>query len=243
VRGNLTVIALGLLAITGCAHRANHNVADENTYTGASIQSCQSCAESKPSERAVQGGSPCGGAATIAPAAPPTAPKLATTLPPVTSQSPLPTVQTAPRLPDVVAPRALADLPPPMPTPLVVDSGIRTAPGRIPDAAPTPAPRPTPTPAPLAQPQPAPTQSRNPESVQTHQVLTGTVELWRRTQRLRYSPADVEEANGGLVTLVGDSALDQLTEGRRIRVRGVLIPSADRMHPPTFQVQSVETAN
>jgi hypothetical protein len=122
-------------------------------------------------------------------------------------------------------------LPPPVipakPMLLVRDSSAEPGPSKIPDISPKPAP---------------PAQVRPPISAQPQQVLTGTVESWRRTQRLRYAPADVEEANGGLVTLVGDPQLERVKEGQRIRVRGFLVPSADRAHPPTFQVQSLEAA-
>jgi hypothetical protein len=71
-------------------------------------------------------------------------------------------------------------------------------------------------------------------------VLTGSAESWRKTWRLRYVPVDVEDENGGRVTLVGDPALERLREGQGIRARGFLLPATDRATPPTFQVQSLE---
>jgi hypothetical protein len=71
-------------------------------------------------------------------------------------------------------------------------------------------------------------------------TLTGAVESWRRTWRLRYAGVDVEDPHGGRVTLIGGRALDQLHEGQRIRVRGILIPTADRGSAPAFDVQAIE---
>jgi hypothetical protein len=76
--------------------------------------------------------------------------------------------------------------------------------------------------------------------VATFEVLTGTIEPWRKTWRLRYAPPDVEDANGGRVTLTGDGDLDRLQEGQRVRVRGFLTPAPDRGSPPTFHVHSLE---
>lgn len=237
MRRNLTAIALGLLAITGCAHdHSNRNAADDAPCPGARTNSC---ADPKPNDRVVQGGSPYGGAVVSVPVTPPTSTKLAITQPAATSPAPVAAAPPAPRLPEVLRPREL----PVLPTPVNPESGVRPTATRIPDAEPKRAAL-APAPATPVLPRPAtPTRARDPEPVQTAQVLTGTVEFWRRAQRLRYSPADVEEANGGLVMLVGDPALDRVTEGQRIRVRGFLIPSADRTHPPTFQVQSVKTVD
>jgi hypothetical protein len=82
--------------------------------------------------------------------------------------------------------------------------------------------------------------SQKPGPLQGCQVLTGSVESWRKTWRLRYAPIDVEEAHGGRVTLVGDAELDGLRDGQRLRVHGVLVPSSSRSDPPAFHVQSVE---
>lgn len=225
MRRILSVIALGLLAIAGCAHdRSSRQIADETSYYSTGYFK----ADANPSERMVQGNSPCGGTVTSAPLAPPAGPNQATPLPADRLPSALPPVQAAPQPTDVLPPSNAAAV--------IPDGGANPSPrpqGELKAAATTPA---LPKPPPL-------TGAGNPESVQSDQILTGTVDLWRRTQRLRYSPADVEEANGGLVALVGDAELDHVTEGQRIRVRGFLIPSTDRTHPPTFQVQSVENVD
>jgi hypothetical protein len=237
VRRNLTVIALGLLAVTGCAHdRGNRQEADTVPY---SSMCCHSCADAQPSGKPRQGPEPRVGEIPFKPIPPPAVAK-----PVAPSSAGLPPAQAVPAIPDVVRPRELPDLPKPMPMttvgeksfpprvipvkplPLLRDSSASPGPSTIPDISPKPAP---------------PARVRPPVSeAQPEQVLTGTVESWRRTQRLRYAPADVEEANGGLVTLVGDPQLERMKEGQRIRVRGFLIPSADRAHPPRFQVQSME---
>src|SRR2546430_150082 len=68
----------------------------------------------------------------------------------------------------------------------------------------------------------------------TTQLLTGSVESWRKTWRLRYAAVDVEDANGGRVTLIGGAELDRLHEGQQVRVRGTLVPAADRASAPAF---------
>ncbi len=77
------------------------------------------------------------------------------------------------------------------------------------------------------------------QPTEARKVLTGVVECWRKTWRLRYAGIDVEDVNGGRVTLIGP-ALDGLREGQRVRVRGILIPTADRGSAPTFDVQAIE---
>jgi hypothetical protein len=72
------------------------------------------------------------------------------------------------------------------------------------------------------------------------QTLTGVVESFRRTWRLRYAGVDVDDPHGGRVTLIGGRTLEQLQEGQRIRVRGILIPTADRGSAPAFDVQAIE---
>jgi hypothetical protein len=72
------------------------------------------------------------------------------------------------------------------------------------------------------------------------QSFSGAVETWRKTWILRYAPVDVEDPHGGRVTLAGGSVLEQLHEGQRVRVRGFLVPAADRATPPSFHVESLE---
>jgi hypothetical protein len=81
------------------------------------------------------------------------------------------------------------------------------------------------------------------ETIEKTQILTGRVELWRKTWRLRYAAVDTDDAHGGRVTLLGGPTVDELHEGQRIRVRGILIPSPDRAAAPTFHVQFFEVVN
>ena len=50
---------------------------------------------------------------------------------------------------------------------------------------------------------------------------------------------DVEEVNGGRVTLTGQFDQDRLHDGQRIRVHGYLIPAVDRNSPAMFHVQKL----
>jgi hypothetical protein len=116
--------------------------------------------------------------------------------------------------------------------------------GESPEPEPLATPR-TP-PAPMAEPAPIkPVSATEPVRSQTDsaQLLTGTVESWRKTHRLRYAAVDVEDANGGRVTLIGGTEVERLHDGQRVRVRGTLIPAADRASAPTFQVLSVEVVD
>ncbi len=92
----------------------------------------------------------------------------------------------------------------------------------------------------MPAPVPAKASVSLPPPVPAGQVLAGSVECWRKTWRLRYAPVDVEDVHGGRVTLVGDTAVEQLQEGQRVRARGVLIPSGDRATAPEFHVESIE---
>jgi hypothetical protein len=78
------------------------------------------------------------------------------------------------------------------------------------------------------------------ESLTAHATLTGEVQLWRRTWRLRYAPADSVDAHGGSVVLAGGRELAELRDGQRIRVRGMLVPNVDGQTPPVYQVQALE---
>ena len=70
-------------------------------------------------------------------------------------------------------------------------------------------------------------------------ALIGRVETWRKTVRLRYAAADVEDDHGGCVTLVGDR-LEKLQEGQQVRVQGWMLPAEERATGPRFQVQSLQ---
>lgn len=71
-----------------------------------------------------------------------------------------------------------------------------------------------------------------------YRTLTGQVQSWRGSWRLRYSDIGVEDQYGGSVTL--DGVREQLQEGCQVRVQGQLLPAADRLSTPRFQVQALE---
>jgi hypothetical protein len=142
----------------------------------------------------------------------------------------------------IAQPLASPTLPP------LLHKKIDLPPERLPAALPPAAPKPTAAPVTqtnavrsVASPKIfVITPSAKAASQYSAQVLTGSVESWHKTWRLRYAPLDVEEPNGGRVTLVGAPELDRLEVGQRLRVRGILAPATDRAHPPTFHVQSME---
>jgi hypothetical protein len=69
--------------------------------------------------------------------------------------------------------------------------------------------------------------------------VTGQVQQFRKTWRLRYAPCDQDDPHGGSVLLEG-AGLDRLRDGQRIRVQGVLIPPMDRTSPARYRVRSME---
>ncbi len=111
------------------------------------------------------------------------------------------------------------------------------------------APVPTPAPVPEATVNASPfsevkdtaarTPARTEERAGDHTTLTGKVQQWRNSWRLRYAAVDAEDPNGGSVTLVGDD-LERLRDGQRIRVRGVLIPADGATGTARYQVTGLE---
>jgi hypothetical protein len=73
-------------------------------------------------------------------------------------------------------------------------------------------------------------------------TLSGEVQEFRRTWRLRYAAIDAEDAHGGSVILTGEG-LSRLRDGQSVRVVGALAPAEDRSSPPRFQVQFLEVIN
>ena len=72
-----------------------------------------------------------------------------------------------------------------------------------------------------------------------YQVLTGQVQSFRGNWRLRYADYASVDAYGGSVILDG-GPFEKLQDGCQVRVRGRLIPSANRASPARFQVQSLD---
>lgn len=73
----------------------------------------------------------------------------------------------------------------------------------------------------------------------TFKSITGNVQPWRKTWRLRFAPVDREAVYGGSVVLEG-TGLDRLRDGQTVRVQGVLIAPTDRASPARYRVQTLE---
>ena len=71
-------------------------------------------------------------------------------------------------------------------------------------------------------------------------VVTGQVQTWRQTVRLRYAGIDQDDQYGGYVVLEGGADLSRLRDGQHGGVRGVLVPPDDPRAPARFRVQSLE---
>jgi hypothetical protein len=70
--------------------------------------------------------------------------------------------------------------------------------------------------------------------------VTGQVQMWRNTVRLRYAPIDQEDQYGGFVVLEGDAELTTMRDGQHVRIRGVLIAPEDRNGAAHYRVQGLE---
>ena len=55
-------------------------------------------------------------------------------------------------------------------------------------------------------------------------TVTGLVQQFRKTWRLRYAAVDQEDRYGGVVILEGGAELSRLRDGKHVRVTGQLIP-------------------
>jgi hypothetical protein len=74
----------------------------------------------------------------------------------------------------------------------------------------------------------------------TFKSITGQVQLYRKTWRLRYADVGQEDSYGGVVVLEGSADLSKLRDGCHIRVTGVLVPPATRTGLAMYRVQSLE---
>jgi hypothetical protein len=73
--------------------------------------------------------------------------------------------------------------------------------------------------------------------------VTGEVEKFQNTWRLRYASIDVEDEYGGSFVLDGAIDASRLREGQRIRVHGQVIPPENRQTPARCVVQTVDILN
>lgn len=70
-------------------------------------------------------------------------------------------------------------------------------------------------------------------------ILTGTVDTFRKTWRLRYANIDCDDRCGGSVALEG-AGLDRLREGQIVRVQGVMTLPTTRGQTAVFRVQAIQ---
>jgi hypothetical protein len=71
-----------------------------------------------------------------------------------------------------------------------------------------------------------------------YRVLSGLVQSWRNTWKLRYADYGAVDPFGGSVVLEG-ILVKSLQDGCEVRVEGRLIPPADRRSPARFEIQSI----
>jgi len=70
-------------------------------------------------------------------------------------------------------------------------------------------------------------------------TVTGQLQAYRKTYRLRYASIEQEDRYGGVVTLEG-ADLSKLRDGQHARIQGVLVPPTERNGPAMYRVQSIE---
>jgi hypothetical protein len=68
--------------------------------------------------------------------------------------------------------------------------------------------------------------------------ITGKVESYRKTWRLRYADISEEDAFGGVVVLDGD--LGKIRDGCHVRVTGTLAPAVLRTESAIYRVKTIE---
>lgn len=72
-----------------------------------------------------------------------------------------------------------------------------------------------------------------------YRSLTGEVQLWRNTWRLRYARVDETDKYGGSVVLAGENRFSDLRDGQIIRVQGRIVQS-DARTGTVFEVQAID---
>jgi hypothetical protein len=68
--------------------------------------------------------------------------------------------------------------------------------------------------------------------------VTGQVQGFRKTLRLRYASIEQEDPYGGVVILEGDTS--KLRDGQHVRVQGAFFPPTERNGSARYRVESVE---
>lgn len=69
--------------------------------------------------------------------------------------------------------------------------------------------------------------------------VTGQVQTFRKTVRLRYASIEQEDPYGGAVILEG-AEVGQLRDGQHVRVQGVFVAPTDRNGSAKYRVRSIE---
>ena len=70
--------------------------------------------------------------------------------------------------------------------------------------------------------------------------LTGLLQHFGRTWRLRYAAVDEVDAYGGSVTLESDPRLDSCRDGEAVHVQGALLEGDNSRSAPRFRINSLE---
>ena len=70
--------------------------------------------------------------------------------------------------------------------------------------------------------------------------VTGQVQQFRKSWRLRYADVAQEDPYGGVVVLDGGPELGRLRDGQHVRVTGVLVPPETRTSSATYRVKTIE---
>ena len=69
--------------------------------------------------------------------------------------------------------------------------------------------------------------------------VTGQVQIFSKTMRLRYASIEQEDAYGGVVILEG-SEIGNLRDGQHVRVQGTFVAPSDRNGNAKYRVHTVE---
>jgi hypothetical protein len=69
--------------------------------------------------------------------------------------------------------------------------------------------------------------------------VTGQVQIFRKTMRLRYASIEQEDAYGGVVILEG-SEISNLRDGQHVRVHGTFVAPSDRNGNAKYRVHTIE---
>jgi hypothetical protein len=73
-----------------------------------------------------------------------------------------------------------------------------------------------------------------------YSVLSGQLEHFGRSWRLRYAALDEVDTYGGSVTLLEDARLAALQEGQKVRIRGQIMDREARTGAPPYRINTIE---